>query len=259
MVAEEEKEGETRNIFLVLEYDGTRYAGFQWQTGVLTIQAEIETAIQRLTGERIRITAAGRTDAGVHARGQVVTFTTSSRLALEDLQRALNALLPPDIAVVSARDVAADVHARFSAIRRAYRYTILNTAVRSPLLRATSYHVSGPLHVEAMHEAAQGLVGIHDFAAFGGPMHEGGSTVRMIYRIECHREGDLVLVDIEANAYLSRMVRHIVGTLLAVGRGRMSAADVAEVLAAKDRNRVQAAVPAHGLCLMDIGYSKELT
>lgn len=258
-MAEEEREGARRNILLVLEYDGTHYAGFQWQTGAPTIQAEIETALARLTGERIRITAAGRTDAGVHARGQVATFKTLSLLDVRDMQRALNALLPLDIAVVSARDVAADVHARFSAVRRTYRYTILNTAVRSPLLRATSYHVGGSLDVAAMHEAAQVLVGIHDFAAFGGPMHEGGSTVRMIYRLECQREGDLVLVEIEANAYLSRMVRHIVGTLLAVGRGRLSAADVAEVLAAKDRNRVQAAVPAHGLCLMDIGYSKELT
>lgn len=170
------------------------------------------------------------------------------------MQRALNALLPPDIAVTAAREVAAGVHARFSALRRSYRYTILNTAVRSPLRRTTSYHVSGPLNVEAMNEAAQVLLGTHDFAAFGGPMKAGGSTVRTMLHLTCRREGDLILVDIEANAYLSRMVRHIVGTLLAVGRGTLSAADVAAILASRDRRRARPAVPAHGLCLMDIGY-----
>jgi tRNA pseudouridine38-40 synthase len=243
-----------RNILLVLEYDGAGYAGFQWQAGVPTIQAEIEAALERLSGERVRINAAGRTDAGVHARGQVVTFVTDSLLPLDDVQRALNALLPRDIAVREAREVGPEVHARFSAVRRAYRYTILNTAVRSPLLRGTTYHVGAALNVQAMHEAGQVLVGWHDFAAFGGPMRAGGSTVRMISDLSCRREGDLVVVDIEANAYLSRMVRHIVGTLLAVGRGALSAADVAAILASKERKRAQAAVPAHGLCLMDIGY-----
>ena len=258
-MAEEQQADGSRTIWLVLEYDGTRYAGLQWQPNAPTVQAEIEAAIERLTGQPVRVKAAGRTDAGVHARGQVVTFVTASRLPVAELQRALNAVLPRDIAVLEARQVAADVHPRFSAVCRAYRYTILNTPVRSPLRWATTYHVSGPLDVAAMHEAAQVLVGQHDFAAFGGPMREGGSTVRTIYRISCQREGDLVLVDIEANAYLSRMVRHIVGTLLAVGRGKLSAGDVAGILASQDRTRAQAAVPAHGLCLMDIGYSKELT
>ncbi len=243
-----------RNILLVLEYDGARYAGFQWQENALTIQAEIERTIERLTGQQTRVTAAGRTDAGVHARGQTATFASDSYLPLDEMKRALNALLPVDIAVVELREAAPDLHARFSALRRAYRYTILNAAVRSPLQRATSYHVSTPLNVDAMHEAAQVLVGQHDFAAFGGPMRKGGSTVRHVYRIGCWREANLVFVEIEANAFLSRMVRHIVGTLLAVGRGGLTTADVAEILESKERKRAQAAVPPHGLCLMEIGY-----
>lgn len=245
-----------RNILLVLEYDGTRYAGFQWQENGLSVQAEIEQAVERVTGQRVRVKASGRTDAGVHARGQVVTFISTTHLAVGDLQRALNAVLPADIAVSEAREVAADVHARFSAVRRSYRYTILNTPARSPLLRMTTYHVGAPLDVGLMHEAAQALVGTHDFAAFGGPMRKGGSTVRTIYRISCTRERDLVLVDIEANAYLSRMVRHIVGTLLAVGRGALAVADVARILASHDRRRARPAVPAQGLCLMAIEYAE---
>ena len=253
-VANEDTGEHERTIRLVLEYDGTRYAGFQWQVGVATIQGEIEAAIERLTGERVRVKAAGRTDAGVHARGQVVTFVTTTHLPVVEIQRALNALLPADIAVINADEVGPDFHARFSALRRTYRYSILNTPVRSPLRRLTTYHVSHALNVEAMHQAAQALVGTHDFAAFGGPMRRNGSTVRTVYRITCYREGELVLIDIEANAYLSRMVRHIVGTLLAVGQGTLSPADVAAILASRDRTAARPAVPAHGLCLMDIGY-----
>lgn len=253
-MVEERKENESRTIVLILEYDGTRYAGFQRQTNAPTVQAELESAIQRLTGETAGVTAAGRTDAGVHARGQVVGFTTQSRLPVADMCRALNALLPLDIAVREVRETTPEFHARFSAVRRTYRYTILNTAVRSPLMRATTCHVGTPLDAAAMHQAAQALIGQHDFAAFGGPMRKGGSTVRTVYRVTCQREGDLVIVEIEANAYLSRMVRHIVGTLLAVGRGALAVDDVAVILATKDRRKAHNAAPAQGLCLMDIGY-----
>lgn len=253
-MVEEQSERQGRNILLVLEYDGAYYAGFQRQTNAPTIQAEVERAIERLTGEQVRVTAAGRTDAGVHALGQTASFTTQSRLTVAEMQKALNALLPLDIVVRDARVVGLDFHARFSAVRRTYRYTVLNTTVRSALLRATTYHVGTPLDVVAMHEAAQMLIGQHDFAAFGGPMRKGGSTVRIVHRVTCYREGNLVLIEIEANAYLSRMVRHIVGTLLAVGRGALQASDVAAILAARDRRKAQNAAPAHGLCLMDIGY-----
>ena len=183
-----------------------------------------------------------------------MTFATRSQLAVSEMQRALNALLPADIAVVEMREVAAGVHARFSAVRRSYRYTILNTPVRSPLLRFTTYHVGNKLDVAAMNEAAQLLLGTHDFAAFGGPMKDEGSTVRTLYAISCRREGDLILVDMQANAYLSRMVRHIVGTLLAVGRGALPVGAVADILASKDRRQARPAAPAQGLCLLEIGY-----
>ncbi len=242
---------------LVLEYDGTRYAGFQWQLGVPTVQAEIEKAIACLTGEKVRVAAAGRTDAGVHARGQVVTFTTAWSGSVGMMQRALNALLPPDIAVTAAQDVLPEFHARFSAVSRAYRYTIFNGPVRSPLLRTTCHHVVAALDVEAMHRAAQVLVGTHDFSAFGGPMREEGTTTRTVHSLSCQRDGQFVYVDIEANAYLSRMVRTIVGALIEVGRGKLTVDDLAALLRSGERRRGRKTAPAHGLCLMHVRYNEE--
>lgn len=243
-----------RNIMLVLEYDGADYAGFQWQPGRPTVQAELEKAIAALTGEAVRVIAAGRTDAGVHALGQVVNFRTESALPAATVQRGLNALLPAAVAVRQAADVADDFHARYSALSRSYRYTILNAPLRSPLRRLTSYHVPAPLAVERMAQAAQALLGTHDFAAFGGPMRAEGTTMRTVYRIGCRREGELVLLDIEANAYLSRMVRSIAGTLIDVGRGKLPEDEVAAILAAAERRRARPSAAACGLCLMSIRY-----
>lgn len=244
-------------VRLTLEYDGTAYHGFQRQKGQITVQEVLETALQRVTQEEIKVVAAGRTDTGVHALGQVVHFYTQTRLDLSTLQRALNAVLPEDIAVREIALADDDFHARYSACGREYHYTILNTPVRSPLARRTTAHVAQPLDVAAMQAAARLLVGEHDFASFGGKMWEGGTTRRTIYRLEVKREGDLVKIEIVANAYLSRMVRAIVGCLLAVGLGELTPADVERILVARDRRLVKRLAPPQGLCLARVYYNKQ--
>jgi len=239
-----------RKLMAVVEYDGTDYAGFQIQK---SIQEEIERALARVTQEEIRIFGAGRTDAGVHARGQVIAFRTAWRHSLRELQRALNAVLPRDIAVRELALAAEDFHPRFSAVSREYRYTIWNAPVRSPLVGRFAYHFPWPLDVAAMNEAASALVGTHDFASFGRPP-KGENTVRTVYRAQCTREGSFVYFDIVANAFLQRMVRSIVGTLLEVGTGKLSPADFREILGAADRRRASPPAPAHGLCLMKVNY-----
>ena len=242
-----------RKLMAVVEYDGTDYAGFQIQKSKRTIQGEIERALARVTQEEIRIVGAGRTDAGVHARGQVIAFRTAWRRSLRELQRALNAVLPRDIAVRELALAAEDFHPRFSAVSREYRYTIWNAPVRSPLVGRFAYHFPWPLDVAAMNEAASVLVGTHDFASFGRPP-KGENTVRTVYRAKCTREGSFVYFDIVANAFLQRMVRSIVGTLLEVGTGKLSPADFREILEATDRRRASPPAPAHGLCLMKVNY-----
>ena len=244
-----------RNVMLVLEYDGTRYHGFQIQAmGVPTVQGELERALRQVTGLATRVAGAGRTDRGVHAAGQVTSFRTRSTLPAGVLQRALNAVLPSDVAVLAAVDVPPEFHARFSARSREYRYTILNRPVRSPLERYFTCHVATPLDVEAMAEAAQELVGEHDFASFAGAGEEEMSTLRRVLVADCHREDAKVFVDMVADAFLPHMVRNIVGTLLRVGMGRLSLAGFREILVARQRSQAGPTAPAHGLCLMRVNY-----
>jgi len=239
----------------VVEYDGTRYAGFQRQKGEITIQEEIEKALTSVTQEQTKIVGAGRTDAGVHATGQVISFSTGWKRSLAELQRALNALLPLDIAILKLSEVSLDFHARKSALSRRYRYAIFNRRMRSPLSRLYAYHWVGDLDLEAMKEALGSLIGVHDFASFGRA-RPGGSTVREVLEVDSHREGDYIYIDLAANAFLKRMVRSIVGTLLLVGRGELSPQGFKEVLEAKDRGRAGDPLPAHGLCLTKVSYPR---
>lgn len=236
-----------------MEYDGTRYAGFQRQKGEITIQEEIERALASVTQEQTKIVGAGRTDAGVHATGQVISFSTGWKRSLSELERALNALLPFDIAILKLSEVTRDFHARKSALSRKYRYTIFNRFVRSPLSRLYAYHWVGELDLEAMKEALGSLIGVHDFTSFGRA-RPGGSTVRQMLEVSCCREGDYIYIDLVANAFLKRMVRTIVGTLLLVGRGELGPQGFKEVLEAKDRSRGGDLLPAHGLCLTKVTY-----
>lgn len=237
----------------VIEYDGTDYLGFQWQPEGRTIQGELERALAKVTRRETRVVGAGRTDAGVHAMGQVISFVPQWRHSLPELQRAMNALLPGDIAVHQMAWVADDFHPRFSAVSREYRYTILNQPFRSPLARRFAYHCLKPLDVEAMARAAKCLVGSHDFASFGRPP-QGENTVRRVHQTECTRQDQFIYFDIVANAFLYRMVRNVVGTLLLVGIGKLSPEKFEEILQARGGRRAGSTVPAHGLCLMRVNY-----
>ena len=235
-------------------YDGTDFHGFQWQADSRTVQGELETAIARVGQREVRVLGAGRTDAGVHAVGQVVAFDASWRHSWPELQRALNAVLPGDIAILDLVPVGPGFHPRFEAIWRHYRYTILNQPVRAPLCRRYAHHVSDRLDVDKMREAARFLRGRKDFAAFGRPPAPGTSTVREVREAEWAVSGTRLVFDIIANAFLYRMVRNIVGTLVRVGRGGLGPEQVAGALEAGDPSLVGPAVPARGLCLVKVEY-----
>jgi tRNA pseudouridine38-40 synthase len=243
-----------------VEYDGTDFLGFQIQARGRTVQGELEKAIERVSQKRVRVLGAGRTDAGVHASGQVIAFDVSWRHTEQVLCRALNAVLPEDIAIRHLTTTYPAFHPRFDARWRQYRYIILNQPVRSPLWARNAYHIAESLDVEAMGEASQALVGSCDFAAFGKPT-QGASTVRHVMRaewfVECPRdiEGKLLVFEIRANAFLYRMVRNIVGTLVRVGRGEFSPDEVVSFLEAKDRASTGPPAPPYGLCLVKVAYA----
>jgi tRNA pseudouridine38-40 synthase len=240
-------------IKAVIGYDGTGYGGFQIQDNAPTIQAEIEGVLARLTGVSTRILAAGRTDAGVHAEGQVIAFDTGWRHSVEDLQRGMNALLPAQIAVFELQEAAPEFHPRFDALTRRYRYTIYRSAVRHPLYARTSLHLDRPLDVKAMNCAAKRLVGVHDFLAFGSPP-QGECSQREVIQAAWSQQDPWLWFDIEANAFLYRMVRMLVGTMLRVGEGTLTVEAFAGILETRDRGRAGPAVAAKGLCLRSVTY-----
>lgn len=242
------------NIKLVVEYDGTGYSGFQRQSSRPTIQAELEVALGRLLREQVKITAAGRTDAGVHALGQVVNFHTGRALPPPRLPAAINRLLPRQIAVKHACEVEAGFHARRMARSRRYQYTILNREEPSALAGRFAYQVSGRLDLAAMRAAARALVGEHDFAAFQAAGSPSASTVRELTALRIGRLSDIVVVVLEANSFLYQMARIMVAAMLAVGRGEMAPTEIARILESRDRGRVGPPAPPHGLCLVRVNY-----
>ncbi len=230
--ASNENEG-ARTLRGTLQYDGTSYAGFQWQTTAPTIQGAVEAAITTVTGRYSRVTGAGRTDAGVHARGQVISFETDTRLTTDVLLRALNATLPRDIVLRDLVEAADGFHARYSAHSRAYEYIVYNAPTPSPFWRLYSHHAPGPLDVEAMGQTLRHLLGEHDFAAFGMPMERTrdgermrGGTVRTMLAARCWTREEFVYFYVEANAFLRHMARRIVGSALKVGQRRLTTGDV---------------------------------
>lgn len=234
-------------------YDGTDYCGFQRQANGSTVQGTLEAALTRVTREKTSIVAAGRTDAGVHAAGQVVAFDTAWGHGLSALQRALNGVLPASVAARGIEEAAPSFHPRFDARSRRYRFTIHNERERDPLARLYSLHVATPLDLVKMRQAAQFLKGEHDFATFGQPP-QGSVTVRRVLGIDWGGELPWVTFYIEANAFLYHMVRSIVGTLLWVGRGEMSVDGFRAALMSRDRSRSGPTARAHGLCLMAVTY-----
>jgi tRNA pseudouridine38-40 synthase len=241
------------SLWAKVEYDGTDYYGFQIQASERTVQGEIERALEAVAGKRIKVIGAGRTDRGVHARGQVVGFEVEWRHSLEDLHRALNAVLSADVAISEMGPAPEGFHPRFSALSRTYRYTLLNQKLRSPLARRRAWHVAQALEPAAMEEASYLLVGQHDFSTFGLPP-QGENTVRTVLRANWQEQKPFLTFDIEANAFLYRMVRCIVGTLVQVGCGMVSLDGFAAILQARDRSQGKNLAPAHGLCLMCVDY-----
>jgi tRNA pseudouridine38-40 synthase len=217
------------------------------------VQGELEAALATITQHPARVIGAGRTDSGVHAIGQVVAFSATWQHTLADLHRAWNAVLPRDVVVWSLTTAKPGFHPRFDAQSRAYRYTIWNNAIRNPLLRRTALWYARPLDVDRMTEATRTLVGEHDFATFGSPP-QGTNTTRQVHRAAWQRDAETLCFDIEANAFLYRMVRSIVGTLLQVGAGELSVAQFAALFEAADRAQAGPTAPARGLCLMAVDY-----
>ncbi|OGW35793.1 MAG: tRNA pseudouridine(38-40) synthase TruA [Nitrospirae bacterium GWD2_57_9] len=246
----------TRNIKLTVEYDGTNYHGWQSQagTGSSTVQDTLEQALQALTNEGNTAIASGRTDAGVHARGQVVNFHTGSSLPVEAWVPALNHLLPGDVRVLAAEEVPRDFHARFSARGKIYQYRILNRRPPSALYRYYAWHVNLPLDMESMTRASAFLLGTHDFSAFRGSGCAAKSPVRTLRSAKITRSGDFIDVLLEADAFLQYMVRNIVGTLVETGLGRFKPEQVKEMLLSRNRCRSGRTAPPHGLYLVTVFY-----
>jgi tRNA pseudouridine38-40 synthase len=243
-----------RTLKLILEYDGTEYVGWQLQAHGRSIQGELERALEILLKEPVRVTGAGRTDSGVHALGQVASFRTARDVPLKAFVAGLNSLLPRDIAVRSAAEERPGFDARRAASGKRYRYRIINRRTRAPLEQRYAWEVFPALDVVAMQEGARALVGRHDFSAFRAGDCQASTTVRELRSLEIRRDGDGLVMEVEATAFLKHMVRNIAGTLVEVGRGKRPARALGEVLDSKDRARAGPTAPAHGLCLVEVYY-----
>ena len=242
-----------RRYRALVGYDGTDFLGYQLQAQGRTVQGEIEKVLKKVTQRDIRIDGAGRTDAGVHATGQVIAFNSGWKHSLNDLHRALNATLPVDIVISDLEIVADSFHPRFEALSRSYQYTIINQLWPSVLDRRYAYHVKDKLDVVAMRQASRFLLGSYDFASFG-KAPQGENTVRQVMRAEWVVRGKRLIFEITANAFLYRMVRTIVGTLVQVGLGQLAPVEIKRILEARDLSQSAPPAPAHGLCLVRVTY-----
>jgi tRNA pseudouridine38-40 synthase len=239
---------------LIIEYDGTLYHGWQKQPHHTTIQANIENALSCLTQETIKIIGAGRTDAGVHALGQVAHFQLNRSIAPATLLRGINALLPCDIVVKEVKAVDSAFHARYGARRKTYRYFIYNSVVRSPWKRKTSWQFGLPLDISKMRKAAQSLIGTHDFSSFCATDNDAKNHIVDFLKISISKKENQIQITLTANRFLRYMVRNIVGLLVEIGQGRRNAHAIAPILEGKDRNLAGRTAPPHGLFLMEVKY-----
>jgi tRNA pseudouridine38-40 synthase len=241
-------------IALVVEYDGTDFAGWQWQLAQRTVQNELEAALSRVANHPVRVVCSGRTDAGVHALAQVVHFDTEASRKTHAFLMGTNAWLPADVRVTKALEVGTDFHARTSAIARHYRYEILNRSMASALGPRQQTLCPKSLDAEAMQAAANCLIGEHDFSSFRAQGCQSKSPIRFLHFIRVRREGERVLIDVGANAFLHHMVRNIVGSLMAVGAGKESPEWLAGVLAARNRRLAGITAPSDGLYFAGVLY-----
>lgn len=261
-----------QNIKLILEYDGTNYCGWQTQAKNATIQGVLESKLAIITKAKVDVIGSGRTDAGVHALGQVANFRTESKMSPNDFKKALNGSLPRDIVVKHAEAVDIRFHSRFDAVSRTYEYAILNTKTPLAFLRKYTYMLSKPVDVELMNEACKYLVGMQDFSSFAASGDPINSFVRNVMEAKCNildkmsdaewwlpnaiKEQNIILFRIKANAFLRGMVRALAGTLLEVGLGKMPIEGVKEILEMKNRSCAGRSLPTNGLCLVDVSYEK---
>jgi len=243
-----------RRFRVVVEYDGTDFSGWQRQVEERTVQGTLEDALKAMTGESVFVRGAGRTDAGVHADGQVATFEIGVDIPPHGLLRGMNSALPPDVALVDVAEAPSDFDARFSARGKVYRYTVWSHFVRSPLRSRRAWHVREPLDVEAIRTAAAALVGDHDFRAFRASDCDRRTTRRIVRAIDIDRQGAVLTIDVEATAFLKNMVRILVGTLIDIGRGRVPPDAVARMLATGDRTIGGMTAPPQGLTLLRVIY-----
>jgi tRNA pseudouridine38-40 synthase len=244
----------TRHIKLTIEYDGTDFSGWQRQANAISIQQVIEEALASMVHAPVILRGAGRTDAGVHARGQVASFFTETRIPVAGFVRGLNSVLPRSIGILAGEEVGMDFDARRSARGKHYRYQVWNREERAPLVDRYAWHVLAPLDVAAMQAGAAHLVGEHDFSAYRASDCDRKNPVRVLHRVDVARAGDLVTFDLEGTAFLKNMVRVIVGTLCEVGRGQRTPANIGEVLAGRDRTRAGRTAAARGLTLERVVY-----
>lgn len=243
-----------RNVRLVVEYDGTDFAGWQAQPRARTVQRVLQNAIRRVVHEKVNLLASGRTDSGVHAKAQVANFRTHSKISAGHLALAINTKLPRDVAVLSAEDVPVSFHATYDAEGKLYRYRISRRPARPVLERRLAYWVRGPLDVAAMRRAAKHLTGTHDFNSFRAEGHREMDTVRTVNSIEIVEAGDLLDILIKGDGFLYMMVRIIAGTLVRVGQGKIPPGAVEKILAARDRKAAGPTLPPRGLTLMEVYY-----
>jgi tRNA pseudouridine38-40 synthase len=249
-----------RNLKVILAYEGSDFSGWQVQPGGVTIQGTLATALGRLLGEKVLPQGSGRTDAGVHALGQVASFCTASPIPAENLGKALNDILPAAIRVLDVEEMPADFHARKSAKAKTYRFRIYRGAICPPFLARYVWHYPYPLDESTMYRAAALVVGVHDFTSFAAvdperdSVEEDLSRVRTIFSSEWQRTGDELTYTVRGNGFLHHMVRNLVGTFLLVGKGTLKAEDMARILEARNRSAAGATVPAHGLYLVSVEY-----
>ncbi|MEC2057977.1 tRNA pseudouridine(38-40) synthase TruA [Peribacillus psychrosaccharolyticus] len=244
-------------IKCTISYDGTMFAGYQVQPDKRTVQSELETALARMhKGQGVKVTASGRTDAGVHAKGQVIHFDTPYTVPVKNWQRGLNSLLPDDIAVVKAEVVEDTFHARFDATAKEYRYFVSRSAQKDPFRKNYMYNFPFPLDLELIKQAISHLLGTHDFTSFCSAKTEVVDKVRTIHEIELYEEGDVLVFRFRGNGFLYNMIRILMGTLLEIGNGKLISSMVPEILQSKDRSAAGRTVPGQGLYLWEVEYKK---
>lgn len=242
-----------RNLKVTIQYNGENYCGWQKQPDTLGIQGTIQNAIYEITKEEVQLNASGRTDAGVHALGQVANFKLESKIPTYKIPSALNAKLPKDISIIACTEVDDEFHSRYSAKGKRYRYLIYNNMYRSPIYKDTSYHVRYDLDFEKMCEEAKHLIGEHDFKGFMSSGSSVNDTVRTIYDITLEKQENLIILEVEGNGFLYNMVRIIVGTLVDIGRGRINES-LKDIIDSKNRGKCGHTAPPHGLFLKKVDY-----